>query len=153
MILLLSKSFFLRYLSLNSLFLCLEKTDPTRPRVFLEIHRKPPERKGPHYFSERACRSWKSTSLLFATGNIRRKRWYGRIGSTKRINRPIQGHGSSWEASEISEQEGHRTCEMIILRRRSLLHQYRWAATKPQSREEGKIEDCMGKHNHQGSPP
>ena len=38
-----SKSF-LKYLSLNSLFLCLEKTDPTRPRVFQLIHRKPSER-------------------------------------------------------------------------------------------------------------
>ena len=45
--LLLSKSLS-RYLSLNSLFLCLEKTDPTRPPVFQVTHRKPSERKGPH---------------------------------------------------------------------------------------------------------
>ena len=32
----------------NSLFLCLEKTDPTRPLVFQAIHRTPSERKGPH---------------------------------------------------------------------------------------------------------
>ena len=36
----------LRYLSLNSLFFCLEKTDPTRPLVFQVIHRMPSERKG-----------------------------------------------------------------------------------------------------------
>ena len=35
---------------MNSLFLCLEKTDPTRPLVFQVVHRMPSERKGPHPF-------------------------------------------------------------------------------------------------------
>ena len=39
---------FLRYLSLNSLFFGLEKTDPRRPLVFQVTHRRPSERKGPH---------------------------------------------------------------------------------------------------------
>ena len=60
-------------------------------------------------------RSWKSTSLLFAAGDIWRKRGSGRIGSAKRLYRPLQGHGSYWEACCISERECRRTCEVEIL--------------------------------------
>ena len=132
-----------------TLFFFVWRQQIQRDLVFQVIHRMPSERKGPHpshpvvhcdicgcawrasCFQREREGSCKRTWLLLAAGNFRRQRRYGKTGSGKRINRPIQGHGPYLQASGGFDQEHLGTSHVSILRRQSLLHQYGLVAQKP----------------------
>ena len=105
---LLASQSLLRHSSLTSLFLCLEKTDPTRPLVFQVIHRLPSERNGPHP-SHPVVRcnicgcAWRASCLqrerVEAGKALRRKRGSGRSDLAK---------GSTGQSKDMGP-----TCEYV----------------------------------------